>query len=331
VTRMSASIQSLLIPYEELSQDVLPGNAWSLFDKFNSGKRDQLGTLNFLTKEVVREAATEIQTGFRLSLDLPLDLPTYPSFGRKSFEHKVVELAPSACDDIIHINTQSSTQWDGFKHCGHSAKKVYYHGLPHADIISGKAEREGNNGIDNWLESGGIAGRGVLLDWLAWMEHYNKPIPSPNTSYKIPLSDLKAVAEHQNVAFKAGDILIVRSGFSRWIHSVSPEEQLKATGDSSKLELIGVEATMEVVEWLWNHHFAAVAGDAVGFESWPWGAMTLHDHLLVRFGMPIGEMFNLEKLSEYCATQKRWTFFMTSAPLYIPGGVASPPNTIAIF
>lgn len=25
----------------------------------------------------------------------------------------------------------------------------------------------------------------------------------------------------------------------------------------------------QTVEWLWNHHFAAVAGDAIAFEAWP--------------------------------------------------------------
>jgi hypothetical protein len=43
-----------------------------------------------------------------------------------------------------------------------------------------------------------------------------------------------------------------------------------------------------------------------------------------------GEMFDLERLAKECATAQRWSFFFTSAPLNIPGGVASPPNAIAI-
>lgn len=54
-------------------------------------------------------------------------------------------------------------------------------------------------------------------------------------------------------------------------------------------------------------------------------------------GLPVltpsaeGELFDLEKLAEECKQQKRWSFFFTSAPLHIRGGVGSPPNTIVIF
>jgi hypothetical protein len=46
--------------------------------------------------------------------------------------------------------------------------------------------------------------------------------------------------------------------------------------------------------------------------------------------MPIGEMWNLEGLAEDCAEDRRYDFFITSAPLNIPGGVGSPPNAIAV-
>jgi hypothetical protein len=44
-----------------------------------------------------------------------------------------------------------------------------------------------------------------------------------------------------------------------------------------------------------------------------------------------GEMFDLEALSETCAELNRYTFFITSMPLNMPGGVSSPPNAMAIF
>jgi len=44
-----------------------------------------------------------------------------------------------------------------------------------------------------------------------------------------------------------------------------------------------------------------------------------------------GEIWDLEKLAEVCEQQKRWSFFFTSAPLNIIGGVASPPNALCIF
>ena len=48
------------------------------------------------------------------------------------------------------------------------------------------------------------------------------------------------------------------------------------------------------------------------------------------WGMPIGEMFQLDELAAACATDGRYEFFLTSAPLNKRGGVASPPNALAI-
>jgi hypothetical protein len=42
-------------------------------------------------------------------------------------------------------------------------------------------------------------------------------------------------------------------------------------------------------------------------------------------------MFDLERLSAECKKHHRWSFFVTSAPLHIEGGVGSPPNILAIF
>lgn len=49
------------------------------------------------------------------------------------------------------------------------------------------------------------------------------------------------------------------------------------------------------------------------------------------WGMPLGELWDLEALAIACEEEKRWSFFLTSAPLNNPGGIASPPNAVAIF
>lgn len=91
-----------------------PGNAWGLF-----GKNDQLGRLNLITPLTVREAASEIITGIRVSLDWPINKPTFPAFKRPKFQHQLIHYAPRAInDEILTFNTQCSTQWDGFRHYG---------------------------------------------------------------------------------------------------------------------------------------------------------------------------------------------------------------------
>jgi hypothetical protein len=91
-----------------------PGNAWGLF-----GKNDQLGRLNLITPKTVKEAASEIQLGIRVSLDWPINKPSFPAFKRPMFQHQLIHLAPRAInDEILTFNTQCSTQWDGFRHYG---------------------------------------------------------------------------------------------------------------------------------------------------------------------------------------------------------------------
>ncbi len=90
------------------------GNAWGRF-----GERDEMGTLNLLTPETVKEASKEIKEGVRVSLDWDLDKPSHPFFGRQIFYHHIHSKAPRTVnDDIVLFNTQCSSQWDGLRHFG---------------------------------------------------------------------------------------------------------------------------------------------------------------------------------------------------------------------
>jgi hypothetical protein len=60
-------------------------SAWGLW-----GDKDELGTLNFLTKDVVRNAASEIKEGVRVSLNWTFGEPSRPCFGRQQCDHKVI-------------------------------------------------------------------------------------------------------------------------------------------------------------------------------------------------------------------------------------------------
>jgi hypothetical protein len=47
-------------------------------------------------------------------------------------------------------------------------------------------------------------------------------------------------------------------------------------------------------------------------------------------GLPLGELFFLDDLAADCAADGSYEFLLTSAPLNLPHGVASPPNALAI-
>lgn len=59
--------------------------------------------------------------------------------------------------------------------------------------------------------------------------------------------------------------------------------------------------------------------------------MRFHEAALAGWGMPIGELFDLEKLSVIAESKQRWSFFLTVCPLNLKGGAATLANTLAIF
>lgn len=120
----------------------------------------------------------------------------------------------------------------------------------------------------------------------------------------------------------------MRSGFVQRYHSLAPEERtaaaLRSHGD---IAFAGLKQEEEVLDWLHDCYFAAVAGDSPTFECWPVTATEggrgaigfMHQNILALWGMPLGEMWDLEKLAETCRRLGRWTFFVTSAPANVVG------------
>ncbi|KAJ5628634.1 hypothetical protein N7490_010862 [Penicillium lividum] len=320
-----------MIPKEWPTFDALPldkngppGNAWGLF-----GPDDQLGMLNLLTPDVVAAAAKEIQKGIRISLDWPLDKPSFPTDERRVFEHRIVH-HPSVPmnDDEVHMNTQSSTQWDGFRHFAYRSGR-FYNGHQQSDFDTNVL------GIDQWTEKGGIIGRGVLIDYADWAMRNGKDL-KPLESGTVTIQEILTIIKEQHIQIRAGDILFLRVGFTAAYNVLSVSEQqgypLRQPGG-----LLGLEATKESLRWLWESRFAAVAGDSPSFERAPLNGpfndpdVSIHQWALAGWGLPLGEMFDLEELARTAKELGRYSFFLTSVPLKVPGGVASPPNAVAIF
>ena len=127
-------------PFSSLpfKKDGPPGNAWSLY-----GSSDELGSLNLLTPESIAAAAKEITDGVRVCTDWPLNSMRMPCFGRPHLEHTVKQTASGiGNDDILTFNTQSSSQWDGFRHYAYQDQKLFYNGCSQEKI-----ESSATNGI----------------------------------------------------------------------------------------------------------------------------------------------------------------------------------------
>lgn len=176
-------------------------------------------------------------------------------------------------------------------------------------------------------------GRGILLDYASWAEANSIQI-NPLASTSIPLTHLQRLIASHNIALSpgGGDILFIRSGLTAAFDKLDDSSQCMLS-ERPTADFAGVEATEEVLKWLWDSKFAAVAGDMPAFERSPpgggksdaypaeeatlQGVGSLHEVLLGGWGCPIGEMFDLEALAELCKKEARWSFFVSSVPLKV--------------
>jgi hypothetical protein len=258
-----------------------------------------------------------------------------PGFKRKPFEHKVKWVAEGiAFDDEYHFNPQQSSQWDGFRHHNgpaptseDSSRKLFYGGTTAEEIQDPQNSRIG---IGFWAKKG-IAGRGVLIDYVSWAEKRGLPI-NALAQDQISLDTVLEIAKESQIVFQRGDIFFLRVGLPQTWEGMN-EAQKQEYSAQPMPKHAGIEQSERVLRFFWDNHFAAVASDAVSFEVFPPldPEFDLHHHLLAGWGVPIGEMFDLEELAKMCKEHGRWTFFVSSSPLNCKNGVSSPPNCMAIF
>ena len=309
--------------------DDLPGGrAWDLWP-------DEFGSLNLLTADRVLAGKACVERGAVFALNWDMELPDPPLFGRSAFTHTVNDLEHDAGhdDDIGGWNTQSSSQWDGFRHIRHPVHGFY----------GGVAD--GEHGIHHWARRG-IAGRAVLADVGRWRSSVGRPLqydqPDP-----IEPSDVLDCLAAQGSAFEPGDILLLRTGWVSWYRDLDTDGRVSL---SQNLLAPGLRPGVETARMLWDLHPAALAVDNPAVETWPPGALTppeamerflggdfeaapelfVHFALLPLLGLPLGEMWDLDALADDCAKDGRYHCFLTSAPLNLKAGVASPPNALAI-
>lgn len=291
------------------------------------GEKDEIGTLNFVTDEMVAKAAQLVTTGKRYSLGLPFDQngPQTGGLGRTNPIHFMrrsgVDGAAGlrdrfgirGADDWIMMPLQSSTHWDALSHVFY--RDHMYNGYPIVDVSSDGAKR---NGIEKTKDK--FAGRGVLLDVPRALG-----VEVLEAGFPITNAILDQVAEHQNVKVGRGDFLIVRTG--------QLEDRLKSGswGDFAGGDAPGL--AFETAEWLHATEVAAVALDTWGCEVRPNNSPGIYQpwHWIVIpiMGLTMGEMFYLKELAEACAEDKKYEFFFVAPTLIITGSVSGPVNPMA--
>lgn len=301
-----------------LNADLGMRNAWGVF-----GEGDELGTLNHLDGAARVAAGALIQRGRVFNLSLPLNLPDPPLFRRKKYEHHIVPLGRNEQDDYVdQFYLQVSSQWDGFRHVA-AREFGYYGGVP-----AGRTGEGGDRlGIERFVEHG-LVGRAVLVDIAGHMAATGAPV-EPLAPFAITAAHVEAARAAQGVEIRAGDVLLLRTGWMQGYLAADAEGRVKF---ARTFAFPGLYAGEETARYLWNLRIAAVAADNPALEVAPGdkAAGSLHRRILPMLGMPIGELFTFEELAADCRADGRWDAFFAAVPLYLPGGVASPANAIVL-
>lgn len=326
---MVLAVSRELPSYDELPvrADAPPGSSWGVFDD------DRLGTLSLLDADTAVAAAELVTDGTTFGLNAPMNLPDPPLFGRSAMRHEVTSGRSGAShDDVLHgWNTQSSSQWDGFRHIG--SVFGHYGGLD-----------DEAHGVEHWAERG-LVGRAVLADVARWRAAQGRPIDCAASEIVSP-DDIMATLADQGTEVRTGDVLLLRFGWWDWYRSLDAGGRTDAATD---LRTPGLPPGDETARFLWDLHVAAVAADNPALEVWPPGSTSpperieearadpvrmpevfAHFAILPLLGIPIGEMFDLDPFAEHCASMGRWEAMFVSAPLRLPHGVATPPNAVVI-
>jgi hypothetical protein len=83
-----------------------------------------------------------------------------------------------------------------------------------------------------------------------------------------------------------------------------------------------------------DEQVAAVASDNIAVEvfasEFPDATLVFHLLVIRDMGMMLGEIWDLEALSQDCAADKTYAFLLVAQPLRVSGAVGSPVNPVAI-
>jgi kynurenine formamidase len=284
------------------------------------GEDDQRGTLNFLTPERRMAAAARVHSGTCVSL--AHNLSTAPSGENPQPVHHHMLASGDARDsngipgyeaarDYVGLDVHglATTHVDALSHMFVNGEM--FGGRPATDVRSDGARA---NTIMSMAD--GVVGRGVLLD-----------IPrSTGVDYLdagslVTIAELEATETGEDVTVGTGDILLIRWGRG-------PRRAAKGVFDGFS----GLHP--ECLPWLHGREVAVLGSDGisdpmpfVGTPSWPF---PVHQIGITAMGLALIDNMALDQLSGVCASEGKWDFLFSMAPLRIERGTGCPVNPIAV-
>ena len=284
------------------------------------GADDQIGTLNLITPEKRKHAASLVQDG--VSVSLARDAETEEAIDNP-LPYRVIPLGITADEIRISYHGFMHTHLDFLNH-NFIGEGVTYNGYTPDPTVVAAVGRHSRNTIHNAKH--GIVTRGILIDMARFK---NVSYLEPGTP--IYVEDLEAWEEETGLTISSGDAVVIRTG--RWARRA----------DVGAWDIANAAAGLHasVIPWLKQRDIALLGGEApqdvapanidpAVTAPDDLGPRPLHRFALIYLGMPLFDNLDLDALAEVAASHNRWEFLLTAAPLPTRG-TGSPINPIATF
>ena len=304
--------------FEQIFESVKNWGRW--------GPDDELGTLNYVTPEKVREAAALVRSGRRVSMAIPINKVAGPDnpmparlFMVQGHDVPVDESGVRFGLDWLGMAAHGDTHTHVDALCHISYNGLTYNGRAAADVL----RSNGATAQDIAAYHEGVVGRGVLLDvpkqrGVKWLE--------PGEA--VTRAELEACAAAERIEIGEGDFLVFRTGHHRrrlelgaWDNNPPPAGEGKA----------GLH--VDAIPWMHERRIAMFMpdGDGETVPSTVDGILyPIHPLQVTAMGMAVSDSLQLEDLARACEEEHRWEFMVVATPLRLPRGTGSPFNPIAI-
>jgi kynurenine formamidase len=338
-----------------------PGSNWGDF-----GPDDQLGRLNLITPQKVREGIAEVREGLTFCLSLPLDLPggnllnprRHPPVirptirnNRPNMNYRLMDddanQTDVISDDLVVMYLQYSTQWDSFAHAGQMfdangdglPEPVYYNGYQGGFHIFGPSDPE-DAGVPTTRAPRTTSGaRALGIENMASHGVQGRGVMIDLHAHfgrqhlAVGYDQLMRVLEHDGVEVEAGDMVLLHTGFAQSLVEMAGQPTLEALhGTCTALD----GRDQRLLQWITDSGLAILAADNYAVEALPavnhvgcCAALPLHEHCLFKLGIHLGEIWHLTPLANWLRAHGRYRFLLTAPPLRLPGAVGSPATPIA--
>ena len=332
------------------------------------GDDDQLGRMNELTAEKVKQGIAEVKEGRSFCLSMPLDYPggnvlnprrhppqIRPSVrGEKPNWHYRTEwehpgMTDVINDDLVIMHLQYSTQWDTLAHVGAlfdadgdgKPEVVFYNGYRGGvDLVGPKDAKDAGGVPGTFVEAKGTSSANALgVENMAVKCLQGRAVMIDlfahygRKRHAVGYDDLMRIMAADGIKVEAGDFVCLRTGFDEVIFEGNKKPDAHVL-ETSCTGLDGSDTRLQ--QWITEIKLVALISDnyAVEVHNKPLqpgqcAMLPLHQHCLFKTGVNLGEIWRLSELADWLRKNNRSRFLLTAPPLRLTGAVGSPATPIA--